>query len=78
MEVNRSRTPGIGLENHPNYRVVQVSVRQGRVGMLLPHANLVMPDRQAIGDLKDIIQLYQKLKPQGEGTSADVAALTQG
>ncbi len=49
------------IEKHPNYRVVQVSNRAGEVGMLLPHANLVVPDRQSIRNLKEIIQLYEKL-----------------
>jgi hypothetical protein len=49
------------IERHPNFRVVQVSDRQGQVGMLLPHANLVVPDRRAIRSLKDVIQLYEKL-----------------
>jgi hypothetical protein len=51
----------VSIQNHPNYRVVQVSDRQGKVGMLLPHANLVVPDRRAIRNLKDIIHLYEQL-----------------
>jgi len=56
-------SPQIFIENHPNYRVVKVSERQGNVGMVLPHANLLVPDRQAIHDLKEFMRLYQKLKP---------------
>jgi hypothetical protein len=29
--------------------------------MLLPHANLVVPDKRAVKRLGDIIQLYEKL-----------------
>ena len=32
--------------------------------MLLPHANLVVPNKQAIRNLEDIIQLYEKLRPE--------------
>jgi hypothetical protein len=56
---NPSRT---SFENHPNYRVVQVSNRQGQVGMLLPHANLVVPDKRAIHNLREIIHFYEKVK----------------
>lgn len=53
--------PHVSIKNHPNYRVVRVSARQGQVGMLLPHANLVVPDRTAIRDLKDVIRFYEKV-----------------
>lgn len=49
------------IEDHPNYRLVQLSERQGQVGMLLPHANVVVPDKQAIRSLKEVIQLYRQL-----------------
>ncbi len=62
MQVSLKNLPKTSIQSHPNYRVVQVSDRQGRVGMLLPHANLVAPDKQAIRDLKEIIQFYQRLK----------------
>jgi hypothetical protein len=57
----RNHSP-ISIENHPNYRVVQVSGRSGDVGMLIPHANLVVPDKWAIRNLREIIELYEKLK----------------
>jgi hypothetical protein len=63
MQARLNVPPKIAIQSHPNYRVVQVSPRQGQVGMLLPHANFVVPDKAAIRDLKDIIQLYEKLKP---------------
>jgi len=63
MQVSLRKSPRVCLENYPNYRVVQVSDRSGDVGMLLPHANLVVPDKRAIRNLKEIIQLYEKLKP---------------
>lgn len=53
----------MSIEQHPNYRVVQVSDHSGDVGMLLPHANLVVPDKHTIRNLRDIIQIYEKLKP---------------
>lgn len=62
MQVNLTNPPKISFQNHPNYRVVQVSNRQGRVGMLLPHANLVVPDKRAAKSLRDIIQFYEKLR----------------
>jgi hypothetical protein len=49
------------IQDHPNFRVVQVSNRTGAVGMLLPHANLVVPDRRDVKRLHDIIELYDKL-----------------
>lgn len=49
------------IHNHPNYRIVHVSHRSGDVGMLLPHANLVVPDKQTVRKLGDIISLYEKL-----------------
>jgi hypothetical protein len=61
MQVSLNVSPKISIENHPNYRVVRVSDRQGQVGMLLPHANLVVPDRRAVRSLRDIIQFYEKL-----------------
>jgi hypothetical protein len=61
MYLSLKNHPKVSIENHPNYRVVRVSARQGQVGMLLPHANLVVPDRRAIRDLKDIIRFYGKL-----------------
>lgn len=63
MYVSLRNPHRISIQDHPNYRVVQVSDRQGQVGMLLPHANLVVPDRHAIQNLKQIIQFYAKLKP---------------
>jgi hypothetical protein len=63
MQVSLKNHSKVSLEGHPNYRVVKVSDRQGSVPMLLPHANLVVPDKQAIRDLKDIILFYEKLKP---------------
>jgi hypothetical protein len=62
MPASLTNSPRISFENHPNYRVVQVSGRSGEVGMLLPHANLVVPDRRAIRNLTEIIQLYERLK----------------
>jgi hypothetical protein len=64
MQVSPKYPRKVSIKNHPNYRVVKVSDRQGQVGMVVPHANLVVPDKQAIHDLKDIIQLYQALKPE--------------
>ncbi len=61
MYLNFKNPPKTSIKNHPNYRVVQVSERQGQVGMLLPHANLVVPDKQAIRKLRDIIRLYERL-----------------
>jgi hypothetical protein len=61
MLVSLNNSPKTSFQNHPNYRVVQVSNRQGRVGMLVPHANLVVPDKQAIRSLSEIIKLYEKL-----------------
>ena len=63
MQVSLVNPPQISFQNHPNYRVVQVSERQGRAGMLLPHANLVEPDKRVVRDLKDIMHLYEKLRP---------------
>lgn len=54
----------VSIKNHPNYRVVKVSDRQGNVGMVVPHANLVIPDKAVIHDLREIIQLYRVLKPE--------------
>jgi hypothetical protein len=63
MQVGLKNPSKISLESHPNYRVVKVSNRQDPVGMLLPYANLVVPDKQAVRDLKEIIQFYEQLKP---------------
>ena len=62
MQASLRSHPQISIENHPNYRVVQVSGRSGDVGMLIPHANLVVPDKRAIRNLSEIIQLYERLK----------------
>jgi hypothetical protein len=62
MPVSLKSHPQISIENHPNYRVVQVSGRSGDVGMLIPHANLVVPDKRAICNLSEIIQFYENLK----------------
>lgn len=73
MQVSLKNSPKTSIENHPNYRGVQVSNQQGRVGMLLPHANLVVPDKKAIRELREIIQLYEQLKPSesfNSGTSS--------
>lgn len=63
MQASLRSHPPISIENHPNYRVVQVSGRSGEVGMLVPHANLVVPNKRTIYALKEIIQFYDKLKP---------------
>jgi hypothetical protein len=63
MQVSPKYPHKVSIKNHPNYRVVKVSDRQDPVGFVLPYANLVVPDKQVIRDLKDIIQLYQALKP---------------
>lgn len=63
MQASLKNHPKTSIQNHPNYRVVQVSNRQGQVGMLLPHANLVVPDKHAVRELREIIQLYEQLKP---------------
>jgi hypothetical protein len=55
------KSPKFSIKNHPNYRVVKVSSRQGNVVFVLPHANLVVPDREKIRDLSDLIQLYEKV-----------------
>lgn len=63
MHLYLKNPPRNSIQQHPNYRIVKVSDRQGSVGMLLPHANLVVPDKRAVCDLKDIMHLYEKLKP---------------
>jgi hypothetical protein len=59
FSLRNARTASI--QNHPNYRVVKVSDRQGQVGMLVPYANLVVPDKRTIRSLRDIIRLYGQL-----------------
>ena len=72
MQVSLRNPSKVSIKNHPNYRVVKVSDRQGHVGFVLPHANRVVPDKRVIRDLKEIIQLYQALKPEpfNYGTSS--------
>jgi hypothetical protein len=72
MQASLKTPPKTTIESHPNYRVVNVSHRQGQVGMLLPHANLVVPDKASIHDFDEIIHLYEKLKfhPFNYGTSS--------
>lgn len=76
MQVSLRTSPKTAIQKHPNYRVVSVSTRQGSVGMLLPHANLVVPDKQAVHDLKEILKLYEKLEPQPETTRVGGHSLT--
>lgn len=64
MQVSLKYPSKTSIKKHPNYRVVQVSRRQGSVGMLLPQANLVVPNKRTIRDLRDLIQLYKKLEAQ--------------
>ena len=70
MQVIHKNAPKVSLENHPNYRVIRVSDLHGQVGMLLPHANLVVPDKAAVRSLRDIIRIYRKL-PTNFYKSAD-------
>jgi hypothetical protein len=62
MSVNLKTRSDVFFEKHPNFRIVQVSGRAGKVGMHLPHANLLVPDKDAIRNLSEIMELYKSLK----------------
>jgi hypothetical protein len=78
MQQSLKNSPKTAIRTHPNYRVVQVSNQSGTVGMLLPHANIVVPDKQSIRRLGDIIALYEKLSARrfNYGSTSDYNAKT--